>query len=149
MENMIRKEIEIKAPVSRVWAAISDSKQFGEWFKVSLEGPFVAGKKIYGKLRIPKYEHLTFEFQVHKIEPENLFSYYWHPYAVEENVDYSKETPTLVEFRLEAIPGGTKLIVTETGFDKIPKSRQALALRMNTEGWTIQVQNVKNYVEKK
>jgi uncharacterized protein YndB with AHSA1/START domain len=83
------------------------------------------------------------------MEPERLFSYTWHPYAVDPKMDYSKETPTLVEFKLEKIPAGTLLIVTESGFDKIPANRRAEAFRMNDGGWAQQVKNIEKYVTQK
>ena len=83
------------------------------------------------------------------MEPERFFSFTWHPYAVDPKKDYSKETPTLVEFRLESVPNGTLLIVTESGFDKVPANRRAEAFRMNDEGWGIQLENIAKYVAKK
>jgi uncharacterized protein YndB with AHSA1/START domain len=146
MEDRIEKWIEIAAPVARVWLALTDSRQFGEWFRVKMDGPFVAGKSVGGQLTYPGYEHLRMEIVVKAIEPETLFSYKWHPHAVDPKVDYSREPPTLVEFRLEATAGGTLLTVTESGFDKIPSTRWAEAFRRNSEGWSQQMENVKAYV---
>src|SRR5580692_4001025 len=101
MESQIQKQVEIAAPVARVWQALTDFRQFGEWFKVKLDGPFVAGQPVGGHITYPGYEHLRMDIVVKTIEPERLFSYTWHPYAVDPKVDYSRETPTLVEFRLE------------------------------------------------
>lgn len=148
MEDRIEKRIEIAAPVARVWRALTDSRQFGEWFLVKMDGPFAAGQPVGGHLTHPGYEHLRMEIVVKAIEPETLFSYTWHPYAVDPKVDYSQETPTLVEFRLEATAGGTLLTVTESGFDKIPSARRAEAFRMNTGGWAQQMENIKAYVGK-
>ena len=127
MEDRIEKRIELKAPVARVWRALTDYREFGEWFRVKLEGPFVPGKVSRGQVTHPGYEHLQWEAVVQKMEPEKIFSFTWHPYAVDPKVDYSKETPTLVEFRLEKTPAGTLLVVTESGFDKIPAGRRAEA----------------------
>ena len=104
MEHRIEKQVEIKAPLSRVWRALTDYRQFGEWFQVKLDGPFVAGQVSTGHLTFPGYENLKWEAVVQKIEPETYFSYTWHPYAVDPNIDYSKEVPTLVEFHLEKSP---------------------------------------------
>lgn len=146
MENRIEKQIEIKAPVSRVWRALTDYREFGAWFRVKLEKPFVAGEIAQGNLEYPGYEQLKWTVTVQKIEPERLFSFTWHPYAIDPQVDYSDETPTLVEFRLEKTETGTRLTVTESGFDKIPTHRYADAFRMNSQGWAIQVQNINEYV---
>jgi uncharacterized protein YndB with AHSA1/START domain len=144
--DRIEKQIELKAPVSRVWRALTDYREFGEWFRVNLEGPFVAGKVAGGYITWPGYEHLRMEVVVEKIEPERFFSYTWHPYSIDPKVDYSQETPTLVEFTLEKSAKGTLLKVTESGFDKIPSARRAEAFRMNENGWTQQVKNIESHV---
>src|ERR1035437_10088918 len=131
MNDRIEKRIELKAPISRVWRALTDYREFGEWFRVRLDGPFVPGQVSRGPITYPGYEHLKWEAVVQTMEPERLFSFTWHPYAVDSNVDYSKETPTLVEFRLEKITSGTLMLLTESGFDKIPSHRILEAFRMN------------------
>ncbi len=145
-ENKIEKHIELNAPVARVWRALTDHREFGEWFRVALEGPFMAGQISRGHITYPGYEHLKWEAVVQKLEPERLFSFTWHPYAVDPNADYSKETPTLVEFHLEKTAKGTLLTVTESGFEKIPADRRAEAFRMNDGGWMQQVTNIEKYV---
>jgi uncharacterized protein YndB with AHSA1/START domain len=145
-DDRIEKQIELKAPVSRVWRALTDYREFGEWFRVKLEGPFVVGKVAEGFITWPGYEHLRMEVVVQKIEPERYFSYTWHPYALDPKVDYSKETPTLVEFTLEKTAKGTLLKVTESGFDKIPSARRLEAFRMNDNGWAQQMKNIESYV---
>jgi len=140
------RQIELKAPVSRVWRALTDYREFGEWFRVKFEGPFVAGQVSRRQITHPGYEHLRMEVVVQKIEPERYFSYTWHPYAIDAKVDYSKETPTLVEFRLEENATGTLLKVTESGFDQIPSGRRAEAFRMNDNGWAQQLKNIESHV---
>jgi uncharacterized protein YndB with AHSA1/START domain len=146
--DRIEKQVELKALPARVWQAIADHRQFGEWFCVNLESPFEPGKPTLGRITYPGYEHLVFEIVIQQIEPERLLSFHWHPYAIDPSKDYSHETPTLVEFRLEPIPGGTRLTVTESGFDKIPPERRAEAFRMNDGGWTEQMKNIDAYVRK-
>jgi uncharacterized protein YndB with AHSA1/START domain len=146
MPNQIEKRIEINAPVSRVWRALTDYREFGEWFRVKLEGPFVPGQVSRGQITHPGYEHVVFQVVVQKMEPEHLFSYTWRPFAIDPKVDYSNETPTLVEFRLEKAPGGTLLLLTESGFDHVPSGRRAEAFRMNDGGWTQQMKNIETYV---
>jgi uncharacterized protein YndB with AHSA1/START domain len=146
MDNRIEKQIELKASVSRVWRALTDHREFGEWFRVKLDGPFVPGQISRGKMTYPGYEHVKFEAVVQKMEPERFFPYTWHPYAVDPNVDYSSEEPTLVEFKLEKTSNGTLLTVTESGFDKIPSNRRSEAFRMNDGGWAEQLKNIESYV---
>jgi len=142
----IEKQIELMAPVSRVWLALTDYLEFGEWFRVKLEGPFVAGEEARGQITHPGYEHLQMTMVVQKIEPERYFSYTWHPYAIDPKVDYSQETPTLVEFTLEQSAKGTLLRVTESGFDKIPSDRRVETFRMNENGWAQQLKNIERHV---
>jgi uncharacterized protein YndB with AHSA1/START domain len=149
MENRIEKRIELQAPVSRVWRALTDYREFGEWFQVKLEGPFVPGQVSRGHITYPGYEHLKWEAVVQKLEPERLFSFTWHPYAIDPKKDYSKEAPTLVEFRLEKTPTGTLLMLTESGFDKVPADRRAEAFRRNDGGWDEQMKNIDSYVAQK
>jgi uncharacterized protein YndB with AHSA1/START domain len=145
-ENRIERQIEIKAQPARVWRAITDHREFGSWFRVKMEAPFAPGKIARGRVTYPGYEHVVWEAVVREIRPENYFSFTWHPYAVDPKVDYSSETPTLVEFRLEATPNGTRVTVTESGFENIPRHRFADAMRMNGQGWTIQMKNIEEYV---
>jgi uncharacterized protein YndB with AHSA1/START domain len=144
--DRIEKKIELKAPPARVWKALTDHKQFGQWFRVNLQSPFVPGKPTRGNITYPGYEHLVMEVVVQKMEPEKIFSFHWHPYAIDPKVDYSKEPPTLVEFRLEKTAGGTRLTVTESGFDSIPPHRRDEAYRMNSGGWEAQMQNINAHV---
>jgi uncharacterized protein YndB with AHSA1/START domain len=146
MADRVEKQIEIKAPLSRVWRAVTDYREFGTWFRVAMEGPFVAGEKARGRITYPGKEHLVMTVTVQRIEPERLFSFTWHPYAIDPNVDYSGEPPTLVEFTLEPIPDGTRLTVVESGFGALPAHRRDLAFRMNDGGWSIQVENIAQHV---
>jgi uncharacterized protein YndB with AHSA1/START domain len=142
----IDKRIDLRAPVARVWKALTDHREFGQWFGVDLEQPFAVGRVSRGHITYPGYEHLILQATVVAMEPERLFSFRWHPYAVDPAVDYSSELPTLVEFRLETIADGTRLRVTESGFEKIPAGRRPLALRMNDGGWAEQMKNIERHV---
>jgi uncharacterized protein YndB with AHSA1/START domain len=147
-ENRIERHIDLKASPSRVWKALTDHKEFGQWFGCQFEGPFVVGKTIPGKLNFPGFDHMQWAVDVKKMEPERLFSFTWHPYPADPTIDYTKETPTLVEFTLETTSsGGTHLVLTESGFDKLPANRRLEAFRMNNEGWIEQLENVAKYVE--
>jgi uncharacterized protein YndB with AHSA1/START domain len=146
VENCVEKRMELKASVARVWRALTDHREFGEWFRVKLDGPFVPGEISRGHITYPGYEHVKWEAVVQKMEPERLFSFTWHPYAVDPKIDYSSETPTLVEFRLEKIPNGTLLLLTESGFEKIPSERRLEAFRSNDGGWTEQMKNIESHV---
>lgn len=146
MEHTIEKKIEMNAPIAKVWRALTDHEQFGKWFRVKIDGPFVVGEVSRGHITYTGYEHVKWEAVIKTMEPQRVFSYTWHPYAVDPDTDYSNETPTLVEFKLEETATGTLLTVTESGFDKIPSSRRAEAFRMNSGGWTAQMDNIKEFV---
>jgi uncharacterized protein YndB with AHSA1/START domain len=147
MADRIEKTIELKAPISRVWRALTDHREFSAWFRVRLDGPFVPGQVSRGQITYPGYEHVRWEAVVQEIEPERLFSFTWHPYAVDPKQDYSDEASTLVEFTLQSSPTGTLLRVVESGFDKLPSRRRLEAFRMNDSGWSQQVQNIAGHVE--
>src|SRR5580700_740693 len=155
--DRIEKKILSRAPRERVWNAISDSRQFGSWFGMAFDGPFVAGASLTGKIaptsvdaeiaKLQKpHEGLAFEFFVDRIEPMRRCSFRWHPHAVEPGVDYSKEPTTLIVFELEEVSGGTLLTISESGFDKIPLARRAKAFAANDGGWTMQTKLIEKYL---
>jgi len=144
--NLIEKQITIAAPISRVWQALTDHNQFGEWFRVKLDGPFVPGKPSTGFITWPGYEHLKWSAVIQKIEPERYFSLTWHPYSIDPDRDYSAEIPTLVEFTLEPSSDGTVLTIVESGFENIPADRRAEAFLRNDNGWAQQMENIQTHV---
>jgi uncharacterized protein YndB with AHSA1/START domain len=147
MDDRIEKRIELKVSVSRLWRALTDHREFGQWFGVKLTEPFQPGRVSQGQITHPGYEHVAWEVTVQALEPERLFSFSWHPYAVDAAIDYSKEPTTLVEFRFEANATGSLLVVTESGFAAIPKERRFEAYRMNDAGWSEQIKNLRHHVE--
>ena len=147
MSDMIEKTTFIRAPIDRVWRAISDHREFGAWFRVQLDQPFEEGKLSTGHITHPGYEHVKWTAQVVAVEPPNRLAFRWHPYAIDPNVDYSNEPTTLVEFTLREKDGGTELGVVESGFDALPDHRRDEALRMNEGGWEQQMINVREHVE--
>ena len=152
MSDRIEKRIELKAPLSRVWRALTDYREFGEWFRVKLDGPFVPGEVSRGQMTYPGYEHVKWEAVVEKMEPERLFSFTWPHSKSHEKADYlgdySTEPSTLVEFRLEKTANGTLLTVTESGFDMLPADRRLEAFRRNEGGWAEQMKNLEAYLAK-
>ena len=155
--DRIEKKITLRAPVSRVWRAISDAREFGAWFGVKFDGPFVAGARMTGRItptqadpEVAKLQEphagTAFDLTVDRLEPERLFSFRWHPFAVEPGVDYSKEPATLVVFELAEVQGGTLLTITESGFDRLPLERRAKAFAANEGGWEHQTQLIAKYL---
>ena len=144
--DRIEKQIRLSASRARVWRALTDPRQFGQWFGIKLSGTVAPGAKLRGPITLPGYEHLTFEATVETVEPETRFSFRWHPYAIEPGVDYSSEPTTLVVFTLEEVEGETLLKLVESGFDDIPASRRAKAFEMNSNGWTMQMENIKKHL---
>jgi len=144
--NEIRKQQFIQAPPSRVWRAITDADEFGAWFRVRLESPFVVGRATSGHITYPGWEHVRFTLVTEAIEPETRFAYRWHPYAIDMDKDYSSEPMTLVEFLLQPQGAGTLLTVVESGFDQLPPERIDEAFRMNERGWAEQLDNIAAHV---
>lgn len=144
--DRIERKIELEAPVSRVWRALTDHAEFGRWFGIEADGPFVPGRPSQGRKTSPGCSpDSRWDAVIRKIEPETLFSYTWHPYS-EQPVDPAQEPSTLVEFRLAPTPKGTLLTVTESGFDQLPPHRRDPAFRKHSEGWTMQVDNLSRHV---
>jgi uncharacterized protein YndB with AHSA1/START domain len=152
MADRIEKRIELKAPVSRVWRALTDYREFGEWFRVKLDGPFVEGQLSRGMITYPGYEYLKWEAQIQKMEPEKVFSFTWgHVKSLDKETytgDYSNAPTTLVEFRLEPTKQGTLLTLTESGFDLLPVDFREDAFRRNDGGWSEQMKNIESHVGK-
>lgn len=147
MPDRIEKVVELEAPIDRVWRAVTDPEEFGQWFRVKLDTPFAVGEMARGRITHPGYEHLKWEVKVVRMEKPRLFAFEWHPYAIDPNVDYSKEPPTRVEFRLEPNGDGTRLIIVESGFDRIPAHRRDEAMRGNESGWAAQMDNIRAHVD--
>jgi uncharacterized protein YndB with AHSA1/START domain len=144
--DRIEKSVVLRAPRSRVWRALVTPEEFGAWFGAKLQGRFTPGARVQGPITYPGYEHLTMEITVERVEPERLFSFRWHPDAIDPAVDYSSEPTTLVEFRLEDAEGGTRLTVVESGFDRIPLARREKAYTDNDSGWGQQMKNIERHV---
>jgi uncharacterized protein YndB with AHSA1/START domain len=144
--DRIEKQVTLDATRSRVWRALTDVEQFNAWFGVVLATPFTPGAEVVGHMSNPKYAHMTMTIWIEKMEPERFFSFRWHPYAIEEGVDYSAEPTTLVSFTLEETAGGTQLSIVEAGFDKIPEARRAKAFAMDSNGWASQAENIRKFL---
>jgi uncharacterized protein YndB with AHSA1/START domain len=155
--DRIEKKVHLRAPRERVWRAISNAEEFGAWFGVEFDAPFAAGARITGRIVPTKVDAKVAKMQephtgagcditVERIEPMSLFSFRWHPYAIEPGADYSREPTTLVEFKLEKAANGTLLTITESGFDGIPLARRAEAFASNEQGWAIQVTLIEKYL---
>jgi uncharacterized protein YndB with AHSA1/START domain len=147
MTDRIVKTVELKAPIEKVWRALTDHTEFGRWFRVKLDEPFVPGQPTRGQITYPGYEHLKWESRTVRMDEPHLFSMTWHPYAIDPGVDYSDEPSTLIEFRLERVGEGTRLTVTESGFDKLPAHRREEAFRSNEGGWAEQMRNIAAHVD--
>jgi uncharacterized protein YndB with AHSA1/START domain len=155
--DRIEKKILLRAPRARVWRALTDAGEFGTWFGVKFDGPFTPGVPQRGvivpttvdaevaKAQQP-YAGMPFEITVDRMEPERLFSFRWHPFAIERDVDYSHEPTTLVAFALEDVADGVMLTVTESGFDRIPLERRLKAFTANEQGWTMVVRLIEQYL---
>jgi uncharacterized protein YndB with AHSA1/START domain len=144
-QDTIEKRIELKAPISRVWRALTNHVEFGQWFRVDLEGPFVVGQLSLGRITYPGYEHMKWEALIETMRTNELFSFKW-PHPADPNDPNSAKTWTLVEFRLTPTATGTLLVVRESGFSQLPASQRAEAFRSNEGGWAEQMTNIERHV---
>lgn len=158
VSDRIEKQVLLRAPLSRVWRALTDHTEFGQWFGVRFDAPFRPGASVSGVItpttmdeEIAKeqkpYAGMRFTIVVDRIEPETAFSFRWNPYGMDETVDFSKEVKTLVEFTLQETADGVLLKVVESGFDQVPVERRATAFTANEGGWTMQMTLIRKYVE--
>lgn len=158
--DRIEKSALLPYPRQQVWRAISQAQAFGTWFGMAFDKPeFAAGAQMMGRI-VPTavdeevarmqqpYAGKEFQFDVDRIEPERLISFRWHPFAVNEKLDYSQEPMTLIEFELMDAAAGTQLTITESGFDSLPESRRAEAYAANEGGWTKQLELVEKYLRR-
>ncbi|OBI21576.1 vanillate O-demethylase oxidoreductase VanB [Mycobacterium sp. E2327] len=154
--DRIQKQVVLRAPLDRVWRAITDAEQFGRWFGVRFDGPFVAGQPVSATItpttvddevakRQEPHAGVTTTWEIVAIEPRRRFTYRWQPCAGEPDAD--DEPTTLVEFTLAETPDGVLLTITESGFDAIPAARRASAFEANSEGWAMQTDLVRRYLE--
>lgn len=146
MSDRIEKSIELKAPIARVWQALTDYKEFGQWFLVRLDQPFELGSESTGQMTYPGYEHVGWRATVTRMEAPHFFAFTW-PHPEDMAGDPSGAPTTLVEFRLEEAGAGTRLTVVESGFEALPAGRRAEAMRSNEGGWTEQMTNIQAHVE--
>ena len=140
--------MDLAAPVARVWRAISDHREFGEWFRVRLDGPFQVGATTTGRMTAPGHEHVKWVSMTEQMVPERLLSFSWPPSAIDPDNDYDEEAKVLVEFRLQPTDSGTRLTITESGFRQFPESIRLDVLRSNTEGWDLQAENIATHLDR-
>jgi uncharacterized protein YndB with AHSA1/START domain len=155
--DRIEKKVVLRAPLDRVWRAITDSAEFGLWFGVKFDSPFRPGAAMHGQIvgttvdpevaqAQQAHKDVKFSITIEQIVPQRLFSFRWHPNDVDPNVDASQEPTTLVSFALAEVAGGVELTVTESGFDQIPLARRAKAFGANERGWEIEVRMISEYL---
>ena len=149
MSDTITKTTFVNAPLERVWRAVSDHREFGEWFRVALDQPFQAGQPTTGKMTYPGHEGHPWSAEVEAVEPPHRLALRWHPYGIDPNADLDNEPTTLVEFQLEPEGDGTRVTITESGFDALPEARRESAMRGNEQGWEIQKDNLREFAEQR
>lgn len=166
--DRIEKRVLLRAPIARVWQAISNAREFGRWFGIDLDGEFVVGKPIIGTFNAALNVAAIHEYQrklgldpakvklpekslvfctVECIAPQEYFSFRWIPYGIDADIDPELEPTTLVEFRLVKAAEGTVLTIVESGFERVPAHRRERAFRMNEGGWAAQADSIRNYIE--
>lgn len=148
MEDKIERTVDLKAPIQRVWRAITDHEEFGTWFRVKLDGPFRVGQTTTGQITYEGYEHLKWISTVERMDAPHQFVFTWpNPENADDEQELSSAPEMRVEFRLNEITGGTRLTIIESGFSALPANRRAKAMQENEGGWDIQVGNIQSYVE--
>ena len=158
-QNRIEKQIVLNAPRERVWQAIVDSRRFGTWFGIEFEGPFVEHARTPGRIVPTQVDDkvaamqepwvgMACDFFVERIQPMDRFAFRWYAYPEGPDEDPDGNTMTLVEFHLQDADGGTRLTITESGFERVPAAHRAKAFTDNEGGWAMQVQLIAKYLER-
>ncbi|MEL6543565.1 MAG: SRPBCC family protein [Myxococcota bacterium] len=145
-QDEIVKVVDLAAPIDRVWQALTDHQEFGEWFRVRLDGPFEVGRTTTGQVTYPGFEHMEWVSVTERMEHERVFAFSWPPSTVDPEHGYDDDAKVLVEFRLEAIPAGIRLTITESGLSQFPEPKRLEILRSNREGWELQAKNIEAYL---
>jgi uncharacterized protein YndB with AHSA1/START domain len=142
----IDRSIDISAAPDRVFDALTSAAEVATWFRMKVEGEMVQGGDVWMTAG-PEYGSLRFPVKIVELSRPRRVVWQWHPGAVA--VDYGREPMTTVTFTLEPTPTGTRVTVSETGFDAISLERRAKAHAENTQGWTEVIVWIKDHVEKK
>lgn len=146
MKDRIERAITVKAPIDRVWTALTDHREFGTWFRVRLQGPFLLGQVTRGEISEPGYEGWPFWAVPVTMEAPHLFAFDW---PAEVDVTPEMRGPgrsTRVEFRLQAVEGGTRITISESGFAALPPDKALAKFRDNEGGWAIQADRIGAHV---
>jgi len=146
--DRIEKVVELAAPVARVWRALTDHEEFGAWFRVQLDGPFLVGETTTGKITVPGHEQMAWVSVTEKMDHERVFAFSWPPGLIDPDTTYSPDARVLVEFRLEATDAGTRLTIIESGFRQFPAPKRVEVLRSCEEGWDLQAANIAAHVNR-
>lgn len=141
-QDRIEKIVVLDAPVARVWRALTDHREFGQWFRVELDGPFEVGKRTTGRVVYPGHEPVAWESTTERLIPEELFAFSWPPSAVDPETAFDPAAKVTVEFRLEPADAGTRLTISESGFSQFPQPKRAEILCSCTGGWDLQAENI-------
>jgi len=144
--DRIERQVRLRHPRTRVWRALTDSREFGQWFGAVFTEAFEPGARLRGRITHKGYEHMTMDITIERMEPERLFAWRWHPGAAAPGESFASEPETTVVFELAEVPGGTLLTVVESGFDQIPLARRGRALKDNEGGWTAQMKAIEDYL---
>lgn len=143
----IDRSIDIDAPPELVWRALTTAKELSAWFQVSIEGDFKSGNAVWMTSKHAEHAGMRFRVEVKEMTPPRRMVWQWHPGSVDPKIDYSREPQTTVTFTLEPSGRGTRLSVSETGFDELSLERRAKAYKDNSQGWTEVLGWIKKHVE--
>ena len=143
--DRIEKEVVLRAPLERVWRAISDADEFGQWFGVRFDGPFVAGASVTGVITPTTVDEDVARAQEaacgqggHLADRrDRAAAAAGFPLASvrgRAGADYSQEPTTLVEFTLTETDDGVLLRIVESGFDSHSGRASGVGVRGQQRG---------------
>jgi uncharacterized protein YndB with AHSA1/START domain len=129
--NSIEREIQIDAPLERVWSMVTEPEHIGRWLSDSAEIDLRPG----GELMLRWDKLGTAPGTVERVEPPHVFAFRWVTPEPDRDASAQEGCFTLVEFVLRAEGDGTLLRVVESGFASVDGTeRQNAELAARHEG---------------
>ena len=137
----IERSIVVKAAQEKVWRALTTPEAIAKWFEVFEFDRLEAGQPIHFRWEPHPSVDFTETFgEIALVEPMSRFGYRWR-------IAPTEPVTTLVMFELEAVPEGTRVTVTETGFEALSEGQRQQRFQDNLAGWEEVINKLANYVQ--
>jgi uncharacterized protein YndB with AHSA1/START domain len=138
----IERSIWIAAPRERVWRAITDPEQIGMWFSPGTQWGGT-GLEVGGRMFVldPETGAEMYGQVVEAVEPPSRL--------VTSSVPEPSETVHVTTWQLEEEKGGTRLMLTHSGYELEPAETRAVNIEQNAFGFGMMLENLAASIEGK